>query len=180
MMKKTLYAFLLFISVFMIKAQESPRPDFKNMSQQERREYIKSLSPEQRRKLMEDAAAMMAIRNLQIPVEKQDAFKKLLSEYSQSQRAIKEKFKPNKARNQELSDAEAKQMIENGERSAEIIKNRIVELINTNVPDAKIDYIEIVDYESVTPAETIKGECLIAEAVYIDGVRLIDNVIIKL
>ena len=51
-MKKTLYTFLLFISVFMIKAQESPRPDFKNMSQQERREYIKSLSPEQRRKLM--------------------------------------------------------------------------------------------------------------------------------
>jgi hypothetical protein len=32
------------------------------MSQQERREYIKSLSPEQRRKLMEDAAAMMAIK----------------------------------------------------------------------------------------------------------------------
>ena len=28
-----------------------------------------SLSPEQRRKLMEDAAAMMAIRNLQISVE---------------------------------------------------------------------------------------------------------------
>ena len=111
-MKKSLYAFLLFISVFMIKAQESPRPDFKNMSQQERREYIKSLSPEQRRKLMEDAAAMMAIRNLKIPVEKQDSFKKLLSEYSQSQRAIKEKFKPNKARNHELSDAEAKQMID--------------------------------------------------------------------
>ena len=79
-----------------------------------------------------------------------------------------------------ISLKEAKQMIENGERSAEVIKNRIVELINTNVPDAKIDYIEIVDYESVTPAETIKGECLIAEAVYIDGVRLIDNVIIKL
>ncbi len=124
-MKKTLYTFLLFISVFMIKAQESPRPDFKNMSQQERREYIKSLSPEQRRKLMEDAAAMMAIRNLQIPVEKQDAFKKLLSEYSQSQRAIKEKFKPNKARNQELSDAEAKQMIDQSfEVGLQLLNNR--------------------------------------------------------
>jgi hypothetical protein len=32
---------------------------------------------------------MMAIKNLQIPVEKQDAFKKLLSEYSQSQKQLK-------------------------------------------------------------------------------------------
>jgi uncharacterized protein Yka (UPF0111/DUF47 family) len=38
---------------------------------------------------MEDAAAIMAIRKLQIPEEKQETFKKLLSEYAQSQKAIK-------------------------------------------------------------------------------------------
>ena len=124
-MKKSLYTFLLFISVFMIKAQESPRPDFKNMSQQERREYIKSLSPEQRRKLMEDAAAIMAIRKLQIPEEKQETFKKLLSEYAQSQKAIKDKFKPAKATEQELSDAEAKKMLDQSfDLGLQLLNNR--------------------------------------------------------
>ena len=39
------------------------------MTPEQRREYIKQMSPEQRKQLMEDATTMMAIKNLQIPVK---------------------------------------------------------------------------------------------------------------
>ena len=124
-MKQLIYLFLLCFSIVSINAQESPRPDLKTMSQEQRREYIRSLSPEQRRKLMEDAAAMMAIRKLQIPEEKQDTFKKLLTEFSQSQKAIKDKFKTTKVSNQNLSDADAKKMLDQSfELGLQLLNNR--------------------------------------------------------
>ena len=126
-MKKLIYLFLFYFSIVSISAQESPRPDLKTMSQEQRREYIRSLSPEQRRKLMEDAAAIMAIRKLQIPEEKQETFKKLLSEYAQSQKAIKDKFKPAKVDDQELSDAEAKKMLDQSfDLGLQLLNNRKV------------------------------------------------------
>lgn len=113
------------MSIFTIKAQETPKPDFRNMSPEQRREYIKNLSPEQRKKLMEDAATMMAIRKLQIPEEKQDAFKKLFSEYVQSQKAIKDKFKSARVTGQELSDADAKKLLDQSfELGQQLLNNR--------------------------------------------------------
>lgn len=124
-MKKILYTFLLFTSLCVIKAQETPRQDFKNMSPQQRKEYIRSLSPENRKKLMEEAATMMAIRKLQIPEEKQETFKKLLNEYVQSQKAIKDKFKSTRATDQELSDAEARKMLDQSfELGSQLLNNR--------------------------------------------------------
>ncbi len=111
-MKNTIYTFFLLIFFVTIKSQETPRPDFKNMSQEQRREYIKNLSPEQRIKLMHEATTMMAIRNLQVPAEKQEAFKKLLFEYGQSQKAIKDKFKNNNVSESNLSDGEAKKLLD--------------------------------------------------------------------
>ena len=98
-MKNLTYIFVFLLSFVFTNAQETPRPDFKNMTPEQRREIIKKMSPEQRQKLMQDAATMMAIRNLEIPPEKQDAFKKLLNEYVQSQKAIKDKFKPDFSKN---------------------------------------------------------------------------------
>ncbi len=45
-------------------------------------------------------------------------------------------------------------------------------------PLAKIDYVEIVDWNNLEPVETIDREVLIAMAVYIGKTRLIDNVIL--
>jgi Spy/CpxP family protein refolding chaperone len=96
------------------------------MSPDQRKEYIKNMSPEQRHKLMEDAAAMMAIKNLKIPAEKQETFKKLLTEYSLSQKTIKDKFKPNFSE-ENLSDAEARKMLDKSfDLGQELLNNRKV------------------------------------------------------
>lgn len=74
----------------------------------------------------------------------------------------------------------AKNLIENGERTVSVLKDKIAEFILKEAEDAKIDYIEIVDYEKMEKTEKLTGEVLIAEAVFIDGVRLIDNKIMKI
>lgn len=124
-MKNSIYTFFLLISFFYMNAQETPRPDFKSMSQEQRREYIKNLSPEQRMKLMHEAATMITIRNLQVPDEKQDAFKKLMNEYAQSQKAIKDKFKTNRVSESNLSDADAKKLLDQSfDLGQQLLNNR--------------------------------------------------------
>lgn len=125
-MKKIVYAFFAFFLLTIIRAQENPQPDFKKMTPEQRREYIKKLSPEQRRKLIDEAATVMAIRKLQIPVEKQAEFKVLFNEYSQSQKAIKDKFK-SKASTENLSDEEARKMLDQSfELGQQLLNNRKV------------------------------------------------------
>lgn len=68
----------------------------------------------------------------------------------------------------------AKQMTQKGETNPKRIINRMKGLIN-NVDSSRIDYIEIVDAETLQPVKKIKGEILIALAVYIGKTRLIDN-----
>jgi pantoate--beta-alanine ligase len=74
---------------------------------------------------------------------------------------------------------QAKVEFKKGERNAsdltEIVKRRIAE-----EPIAKLDYIAIVDRESLQPIEQIGDEeALILAAVYLGEVRLIDNVILN-
>ena len=45
-------------------------------------------------------------------------------------------------------------------------------------PLARIDYVEVVDFENIQRVDTISGETLVAIAVYIGKTRLIDNFII--
>ena len=71
-----------------------------------------------------------------------------------------------------------KAAIEKGERSAQ----RIIDIIRQNLqtePLARVDYVEVVDFENIQRVETIQGETLVAIAVYIGKTRLIDNFIIK-
>ena len=42
---------------------------------------------------------------------------------------------------------------------------------------AKIDYVDVVDFDTITPVDEIKGTTLVAIAVYIGKTRLIDNFI---
>lgn len=69
-----------------------------------------------------------------------------------------------------------KEMMEQGERDASKIKAAIVKNIETE-PLARIDYVEIVDAETLENAEVIKDSVLTAMAVYIGRTRLIDNYI---
>ena len=70
-----------------------------------------------------------------------------------------------------------KELIEKGEKDAAKVKKAISDNIETE-PLAKIDYVDVVDFATITPVDTIKGETLVAIAVYIGKTRLIDNFII--
>ncbi|WP_202709214.1 pantoate--beta-alanine ligase [Sporosalibacterium faouarense] len=69
----------------------------------------------------------------------------------------------------------AKEMIENGEKDAKIIKDFVTYNIMT-VEYAKIDYVEVVSARTLEEIRTIEGDVLIAVAVKIGEPRLIDNI----
>lgn len=73
---------------------------------------------------------------------------------------------------------EARKRIAAGERETEFIIDKIRQIIQSEEL-AKIDYVEIVDSTSLGPLKRIKGQTLIALAVYIGKTRLIDNLIIQ-
>lgn len=69
------------------------------------------------------------------------------------------------------------EMVRSGEKNSAAVINAIREIIESE-PLAKIDYVEIVDFDNIQPVETIEGTVLTAVAVYIGKTRLIDNFII--
>lgn len=88
-----------------------------------------------------------------------------------------------KAREQALSLNEAlfmaKIMISGGERNAAKIIQRIKKIITSNKL-AKIDYIEVVDAETLESIKILKGKVLIALAVWVGKARLIDNILLNI
>lgn len=68
----------------------------------------------------------------------------------------------------------AAELINKGERSAELIKRRMLELIQRE-PLARVDYVEVVDLKTLEPLEQVRENTLIALAVFIGRTRLIDN-----
>ncbi len=73
--------------------------------------------------------------------------------------------------------SKGKKAIEDGEKDAQKIISIIKDNLQTE-PLARIDYVEVVDFENVQRVDTINGETLVAIAVYIGKTRLIDNFII--
>jgi len=72
-----------------------------------------------------------------------------------------------------LRKAEA--MVGAGEKSAEAVIAKVIETIGKQ-PLARIEYVEIVSMEDLTPLERIDGGALVALAVTIGKTRLIDNI----
>ena len=68
----------------------------------------------------------------------------------------------------------AQDLYENGERSAAVLSAAIREKLAAE-PLAKPDYVEIVDWNTLEPVETIQDSVLMAIAVYIGKTRLIDK-----
>lgn len=68
------------------------------------------------------------------------------------------------------------ELVKNGEKNAAKVAEAIREVIESE-PLAKIDYVEIVDFDNIQTVETIEGPVLAAVAVYIGKTRLIDNFI---
>ena len=71
--------------------------------------------------------------------------------------------------------AEARRMVEAGERDAGVILGRIRKTV-AGEPLARLDYVELVDLANLRPLNRIDGEALLAMAVFVGRTRLIDNV----
>ncbi len=69
-----------------------------------------------------------------------------------------------------------RQLLEKGEKNSQILVRAITEKIQTE-PYAKIDYIEVVDADTLEKVDFIEKPVLVALAVYIGKTRLIDNFI---
>lgn len=65
------------------------------------------------------------------------------------------------------------EIIKNSKKASEVID--AMKAIVNEEKDAKIDYIEVVDAVTMQPISEIKGNVLVAMAVYIGKTRLIDN-----
>ena len=68
------------------------------------------------------------------------------------------------------------ELLKSGETDAAKIVSVIRETIESE-PLAKVDYVELVDWNTLKPVETVQAEVLAAVAVYIGKTRLIDNFI---
>lgn len=69
-----------------------------------------------------------------------------------------------------------KDMVENGEKSAEKVVSSMTEIIKSE-PLAEIDYVEMVDMNTMKNTDAVEGTVLCAIAVKIGKTRLIDNFI---
>jgi len=73
----------------------------------------------------------------------------------------------------------ARALIKEGERDPGKVIKAIITLISKKA-SAKIDYVEIVDPETLQRVEKIRNRVLIALAVFINKTRLIDNLLIRI
>ena len=72
-----------------------------------------------------------------------------------------------------------KEMVEKGERDAKKVVAAMTAEIEKE-PLAKVDYVKVVDLETMQQVETIEHDILTAIAVYIGKTRLIDNFMVTL
>jgi len=73
---------------------------------------------------------------------------------------------------------QAEEMAARGELSTVRIIEEMTKILGEG-KDVRIDYIEIVDADELTPLETVKDNTLVAIAVFVGNTRLIDNVVIE-
>lgn len=69
---------------------------------------------------------------------------------------------------------DAKKIVNAGTESAAHVLAKVRDVINT-APLARIDYVELVDAESLQPIDSIRPNSLLALAVFFGETRLIDN-----
>jgi len=70
----------------------------------------------------------------------------------------------------------AKELFENGETDIKVLKEKMTDLILCHPKVREIQYIEIVDPETLKPKEIAEKEDIIALAVFVGNTRLIDNI----
>lgn len=80
--------------------------DWRSMDMDERRQVVSNMSPRERSAFLQNMKANIVVNDINVPADKQDTFKRLYTDYQNSQKQIKEKFHPDKNIDQ-LSDQDA-------------------------------------------------------------------------
>lgn len=73
---------------------------------------------------------------------------------------------------------EARAMVEGGERKAANLQQAVTRRIEA-ASEARIDYVAVVDADTLLPLDSLKDEILVAVAVKFGATRLIDNTLIR-
>ncbi len=73
----------------------------------------------------------------------------------------------------------ARQLIESGERSADTVVQAVRRMF-ADQPRVSLQYVEIVDQDTLVPVERCDGDIVIAAACLVDDTRLIDNQIVRM
>lgn len=125
-MKKIIFSVIIAVSALTQMHAQDTRSNLRNATPEQRREAIKQMTPEQRRELLKQFRENIMIQDLAIEDKNKERFKSLYSEYQESQKEIKDRFKmdfdPDK-----LSDAEAKQKLEESfDMGEKLLDNRRV------------------------------------------------------
>jgi pantoate--beta-alanine ligase len=69
-------------------------------------------------------------------------------------------------------------MAQSGKRKADSVKREMAKLLYRDAPLGEIDYIEIVDNETLKPVKQVQKNTLVALAVKFPNARLIDNIVL--
>jgi len=72
----------------------------------------------------------------------------------------------------------ARELMQGGERRAEVIAGEICRLI-AQEPQARLDYVAVVDADTFEPVERIGGRLVIPLAVRVGRARLLDNLLVE-
>ena len=72
---------------------------------------------------------------------------------------------------------EAQRLVRSGSRSTAEIRRKALDRMSRN-PVFRIEYLEVVDPATFQPVDMLSGDVRIAAAVWLGGVRLIDNVFV--
>lgn len=72
----------------------------------------------------------------------------------------------------------ARQQVADGERDAHALTDGIRRVL-AEVPSARVDYVEVVDADTLQPLEVLAGRVLVALAVQVGKPRLIDNLVLE-
>jgi pantoate--beta-alanine ligase len=72
----------------------------------------------------------------------------------------------------------ARNMVKDPCQEPEKIKNALKEFYQKNIPAGRIDYIELVHPEQLTPVSLIDQPTLLAVAIFLGRARLIDNILL--
>jgi len=72
----------------------------------------------------------------------------------------------------------ARELMQGGERRAQVIAGEMRRLI-AQEPRARLDYVAVVDAETLQPVDQVRGRVLVPLAVWIGRARLLDNLLVE-